>query len=118
MLYDSLSSRQFGTSLWPPRESAPWDGRTNHPQPEAAEEAVVKDRIVEQPTVVGEAVVDQQLQAQHVVGFEGGIHNLEREGSIAKNSPKKNKSSSKNSKNEQSTTIPIGGYHAHRRATQ
>ena len=51
----------------------------------AAEAAVVVDRLDVQPTVVGEAVVDEQLHVRCVVGLEGGIHDAEREAGMAKN---------------------------------
>ena len=61
-----------------------------------AEAAVVVDCLVEQPTVVGGAVVDQQLHARYAVKFESSIHDAERAGGMAKNhSPKKTKSSPK-----------------------
>ena len=51
----------------------------------AAEVAVVIERLDEQPTALGKAVVDEQLHARHVVGLEGGIHDAERGGGMAKN---------------------------------
>ena len=55
------------------------------PATTAAEAAVVVDRLDVQITVVGEAVVDEQLHVRYVVGLEGGIHGAEREGGMAKN---------------------------------
>ena len=64
-----LSFCQFGTYLWSPRKSAP----DEPPATAASEAAVVVDRPVEETTVVGKAVVDQQLHARHVVEPQGGM---------------------------------------------